>query len=178
MGLKGRICRVLIAFVVSASVVLATTPTANASIRNDNENALFNKINNKRVSRGTHALKKHQVTLDQTRTHSKDMAARLTMDHNGYLTRFANIQTNDSGMNGYKCENVASVWWSPPTAYSDTIVPKIFFDQWKNSTSGHKECMFDIGHTTHSAAVGLAKRVVNNRTYWFGTFITGYDSSP
>ena len=182
MGLKGRWGRVLIAFVASASIVLATTPTASASIRNSNEAEVFKRINDKRVARGKVVLKKHLFILDQVRAHSKDMAARLTMDHNGVDGRRAAIHANDAGIAASSiCENVAYTAWTPPTARADSSAAQTLYNLWLNSPP-HKKCMLDADRNTNAAAVGLAKRSVvksgRTWTYWFATFMTGLDTTP
>ena len=162
--------KALIAVVVALVVALPSMPHASGVTTDEIADALFRKINNKRVK--LHDLprtEEWQKIVDEATEHSEYQARQGEISHDGFEGRANRIQNAGNGINGV-CENVAFV-----SGVTDlkTIV-RIFYRGWDNSPPHHR-CLFDQDFRTTWAGVGIAKR---GSSTWYATYIGAEDSSP
>lgn len=141
---------------VLLSVILVAPPVAAApSAREDAAAAaLLQKINSARGNRTLGALTSNPTMDQQAYRHSKRMARRGVLSHQGFGNRATTINT----ATGYTtlCENVAYVSGS----FSKQQVVRIVFRGWKRSP-GHRDCMFHPN--ADRAGIGIKKA---GRTWW------------
>ncbi len=162
-GMRG-----LVVGLVAALLVSIVAPAASA--QTTDENYLFDLINTKRDAKGKQVLTEHASILREARAHSIDMADRGAIGHAGFDQRVNAIRADDGGIDGYICENVA---YASGQGSAEAAL-RVIFKGWRRSKEGHRECLFDLGNRTQSAALGLEKR----GNTWWATFITAKDSSP
>jgi hypothetical protein len=164
--------------ILAAGVLTALSMASQAiAVTNGERTAeltLFGKINNKRAAIGKVREREHTFIRGQAETHSNDMAASNSLNHNGFNARVTAIRNNDAGIknsgDGWICENVAVV-----SGYSsaDQAMATIF-SLWMKSDP-HRKCMLDQeGHPTQSAAIGIAQK---GQTWW-ATYIAAHDKTP
>ncbi len=170
--------------VVVVSVLLVGAPRsegAPSSLERKAAVFLLDKINAKRQSQAlVQPLKEWATGMTframtvEAEDHSSYMATNNVLDHFGYDDRVARLQDEGQGI-GYICENVARV--SGVAEYK--VAMRMIFKVWKNSTAGHRECMYDeespIRHFKTWAGIGVERR---GKSKWWATFLAGVDSSP
>jgi uncharacterized protein YkwD len=161
------------------AVGFAVTP-ARASQTGDVEVRVLQLINQGRGTQGKGAEVMHAGLRGAARSHSADMSARDSMDHNGYPERVNTAQPDppqgsgppDKGFNGASCENVA--WYQPGGSASSEQVAQTFYNLWYNS-SEHYKCMFDTyGWNLNVAGVGIYYASGK----WWATFDSAFDRTP
>ncbi len=162
------------AVAVAIAVSLVVVRPADAAVTRSErrvENSIFAMINNQRTGGGLGAEHLHTFARRLAEGHSAAMARRGVLGHFGFTRRVNRLRANDSGINGFVCENVAYVSGSSITR---TQAASMIFNGWMNSPP-HRKCMLDQeGGTTQSAAVGI-KHAGNT---WWATYIAAHDTSP
>jgi uncharacterized protein YkwD len=158
--------------------------SARAAIASDVEKALLTKINAGRSAQGRSALRSHAGLKAIARGWSQSMAATNDLDHGDAGSRVGNTSPDvaesngnpDDGFAGW-CENIA--WNSLAQSTSADQVAQTFYNQWFNSTSGHKECMLSLSPSNFGqnvAGVGVFYDSSDDR--WWATLDAAKDNTP
>ncbi|MGH2759368.1 MAG: CAP domain-containing protein [Actinomycetota bacterium] len=179
-----RLPRHLAIAVVVGLLALFMPAPARAATASDVERALLDRINAGRSAQGRAALRSHAGLKAIARGWSKTMAASNDLDHGNAGARVANTspvvaESNgnpDDGFAGW-CENIA--WNSLAQSTSADQVAQMFYNQWFNSTSGHKECMLSLNPTNFGqnvAGVGVFYDSADGR--WWATLDAAKDNNP
>ena len=166
MRIKAFTVVALAAAMVSAAL---GAPRAAAVTEDEIGDALFRKINNKRVKvHGLDRLEESSVIVDEATEHSAYQARQGRISHDGFNTRAGRIRNAGSGINGV-CENVGFV-----RGVSDPKdIVRILYRGWDRSPE-HHDCMFDKLFRATWGGVGV--RRVGSTVY--ATFIEAQDASP
>lgn len=151
------------AAVVAVVFVMGVNPApASAAFAPAGEDRLFNLINAGRVQRNAEKLKWSKAIMREARKHSKYMASKGTISHDGLNARARRIR-NNGGHTGSFCENVA---WTQ--GYPLKRAMRIMYNGWVKSKV-HFNCQFDRGGQTKKRVAAVGVFVAGNKIY--STFI-------
>lgn len=148
------------------------------------EAALATKINQGRAAQGRAALVNHRGLETIAGEWSSQMSATNNFTHGNFNGRIQNAAPDpaesngapDDGFTGW-CENIA--WNSLAQSSTADQVAQMFYNQWFNSTSGHKECMLSLSPRNFGQnvmGVGIVYDSADGR--WWATLDVGKDDTP
>lgn len=178
--------RVRLAAAMCLAVAAALVPStgARAATASNVELKFLQKLNVGRAGVSRPPLVMHAGLRTAARNWSSSMAASNSLAHGNSGARI-NAATPDpveadgppdNGFAGW-CENIA--YNSLSQSATDDEVAQMFYNQWFNSTTGHKECMLSLSPSNFGQnviGVGIVYDSADGR--WWGTIDVVKDNTP